>query len=156
MCKKNPLNIFTILFKFFFYGKPCVKLYVSKNYLINFKDLSFNKTCLQFINKAKKEGRNIFLISGSHIFLVKQVADYLEIFDDAYGTQNNYNMISLNKVTFINNELGIKQFDYIGNSKQDLRIWEVSNNVIYTNVNGSLLKKINLIDKNKEYIKESF
>ena len=65
-------------------------------------------------------------------------------------------MISLNKVKFIHQDLGILKFDYIGNSHQDLPVWEYSENVIYTNVNDELLKKINLINKNKIFIKPIF
>jgi hypothetical protein len=65
-------------------------------------------------------------------------------------------MISLNKVKFIKDTLKINDFDYIGNSHQDLVVWENSKNVIYTNVSDKLLKKINLLKNKKIFIKEDF
>ena len=65
-------------------------------------------------------------------------------------------MISNNKVRFIHNTLGYSKFDYIGNSYQDLPVWHYSENVIYTNVEESLLPKINLMSKNKICIKHRF
>ena len=48
------------------------------------------------------------------------------------------------------------KFDYIGNSHQDLKVWEYSENIIYTNVSKSLLSKINVMNKNKICIKSIF
>ena len=152
----NFFCIFNIVFKFIFFGKPSVKLYVSKNYKVNFEKIHFNSACLNFINEAKKTNRNVFLISGSQELVVKEIENKLNIFDDVYGTREDYNMVSYNKVKFINNTLGFSKFDYIGNSHQDLKVWEYSENIIYTNVSKALLLKINLINKNKIFIKSVF
>ena len=152
----NFFNIIGILFRFLMFGKPNVKFHVSKDYNINFDEIHFNKSCLDFIETAKKSDRKVYLISGSHELAIKKITDKLNIFDGVYGTTKNYNMISLNKVKFIHQNLGILKFDYIGNSHQDLPVWEYSENVIYTNVDGRLLKKINLINKNKIFIKPIF
>ena len=152
----NFLNFFNIIIRFFLFGKPSAKFYASKNYHVNFDQLNFNKSCLDFIETAKKSDRKVYLISGSHELAIKKITDKLNIFDGVYGTTKNYNMISLNKVKFIHQNLGILKFDYIGNSHQDLPVWEYSENVIYTNVDEGLLKKINLINKNKIFIKPIF
>ena len=65
-------------------------------------------------------------------------------------------MVSYNKVKFIHDILGFNKFDYIGNSHQDLKVWEYSENIIYTNVSKSLLSKINVMNKNKICIKSIF
>jgi len=152
----NFLNFFNIIIRFFLFGKPSAKFYASKNYHVNFDQLNFNKSCLDFILDAKKLGRKVYLISGSHEKIIKKVAVKLNIFDDAYGTRKNYNMISLNKVKFIKDTLKINDFDYIGNGHQDLVVWENSKNIIYTNVSDKLLKKINLLKNKKIFIKEDF
>ena len=152
----NYFCLFNILIRFIFFGKPSVKIYVSKNYKVNFNKIHFNRACLDFINEAKKANRKIFLISGSQEFIVKEIANKLNIFDDVYGTREGYNMISYNKVKFIYNTLGFNKFDYIGNSHQDLKVWEYSENIIYTNVSKPLLSKINQINKNKIFIKSIF
>ena len=154
--KDNIFNIFGILVRFLLFGKPSVKFYVSKNFQVDFDKLHFNQSCINFIKEAKKLGRKIFLISGSQEIVVKVVANKLNIFDDVYGTRKNYNMISYNKVKFIHDTLGFKKFDYIGNSHQDLKVWEYSENVIYTNVNETLLLKINAMNKNKVFINPIF
>ena len=46
-------------------------------------------------------------------------------------------MVGENKVKFINDELKIFSFDYLGNSNQDLPIWKHTKRIIYTNVSNS-------------------
>ena len=152
----NFFNIIGILFRFLMFGKPNVKFHVSKDYNINFDEIHFNQSCLDFIETAKKSDRKVYLISGSHELAIKKITDKLNIFDGVYGTTKNYNMISLNKVKFIKDTLKINDFDYIGNSHQDLAVWENSKNIIYTNVSDKLLKKINLLKNKKIFIKEDF
>ena len=103
----NFLNILNILVRFILFGKPGVKFYVSKNFYINFNTLHFNQSCLNFVKEAKTLGRKVFLISGSHELIVRIIGERLDIFDGIYGTRKNYNMISYNKVKFIQNTLGL-------------------------------------------------
>ena len=68
----------------------------------------------------------------------------------------------LNKFTktktskFINEELKILEFDYLGNSKQDLPIWKYTEKIIYTNISKDLRKFINKSKFGKNEIKEEF
>ena len=65
-------------------------------------------------------------------------------------------MVGENKVKFINEELKIYEFDYLGNSKQDLPIWEYTKKIIYTNVSSDLKKIINSSNLSKYEIEEDF
>ena len=154
--KNNYLIFFIIIFKYIFFGKPNVKHYLSKNYVVDFKRMHFNQECLRFVNDAKSLGRKIYLISGSHQLLINQFKNKLVIFDEYFGTSGNYNMIGLNKVKFINEVLKITKFDYIGNSHQDLDVWKNSENIIYTNVSEALLNRIKELKQNKILIKSDF
>jgi hypothetical protein len=65
-------------------------------------------------------------------------------------------MVGKNKVEFINNELKILEFDYLGNSKQDLPIWEYTKKIIFTNASKDLREIINSSKLDKFEIKENF
>ena len=65
-------------------------------------------------------------------------------------------MVGKNKVEFINKELKILEFDYLGNSKQDLPIWEYTKKIIFTNVTKDLREIINSSKLDKFEIKENF
>ena len=66
------------------------------------------------------------------------------------------NSIIFYKLKFINEELKILEFDYLGNSMQDLPIWEYTKKILYTNVSSDLRKIINSSELSKHKIEEGF
>ena len=111
---------------------------------------------MAYVRDIKNRHRVVYLISGSHQILVNQIDNHLKIFFESFGTQDNFNMVGINKVKFINEKLNIKDFDYFGNSRKDLPIWKYCKRIIYTNVSLSLRKIINSSDLNKIEVKEDF
>jgi len=154
--KNNPLKCIYHLLLFLFFGRPYLKEKISKKYTVNLAELKINQNCIQYIKKAKNEHRGIYLISGSHRLLVNQVKDQLKLFNEVFGTHDDFNMVGKNKIKFINKKLKIFDFDYIGNSKQDLPIWAYNKKIIYTNISKTLEKKIQKLNLEKIQIKEYF
>ena len=154
--KKRPLKLFSYLIIFLFKGKAYLKEKVSKDYIVPIEKLKFNKASISYVKTVKNHHRVVYLISGSHQLLVNQIHKHLKIFFESFGTKNNFNMIGINKVKFIKDELKILEFDYLGNSKQDLPIWSYTKKIIYTNISSSLRKTINSTKLDKHEIKEDF
>ena len=149
--KNFPLKTLFYLFIFLFKGKPYLKYKISKDFIIPFKKLTFNKAAFDFIREVKNRHRSVYLISGSHQILVDQIEKYLNIFFESFGTRDNFNMVGINKVKFIKEKLKIYDFDYFGNSHKDLPIWRYTKRAIYTNASQELIKTINSQDlENKE------
>ena len=154
--KTDPLKLIFYLIVFLFKGKSYLKEKISKNYIVPIEKLNFNNAALDYIRDVKNRHRVVYLISGSHQLLVDQIARHLKIFFESFGTNIDLNMVGKNKVDFINNELKILEFDYLGNSKQDLPIWEYTKKIIFTNVSKDLRKIINSSKLDKFEIKENF
>jgi len=154
--KKRPFLTLIYLLLFIFYGKSFLKEKISKDYKIPFDQIKFNKSCLDFIRNIKNHHRAVYLISGSHQNLVDQLNEKLKIFFEVFGTKRGFNMVGYNKVLYITNELKFRNFDYIGNSKKDLPIWNYTKNIIYTNANNNLLKIIMTSSLPKTHIESNF
>ena len=154
--KRNPLKLIVYLIVFLFRGKTYLKEKISKEYIVPIEKLNFNKASLDYIRDVKNHHRVVYLISGSHQLLVNQIDKHLSIFFEAFGTRINFNMVGKNKIKFINEELKILEFDYLGNSMQDLPIWEYTKKIIYTNVSSDLRKIINSSKLSKFEIEEDF
>ena len=154
--KKNPILCLYHIFIFLFLGRPYLKEKLSRNYIVDLSKLKKNYSCIEYIKIAKNIKRDIYLISGSHQLLVNQISNQLNLFNNVYGTHKNFNMIGKNKITYINQKLKIFDFDYIGNSKQDLPIWKYTKKVIFTNATPSLRKQINKLNLEEIEIKENF
>ena len=149
--KISPFKTLFYLFIFLFKGKPYLKEKISKNFKIPFENLTFNKAAFEYIREVKNRHRVVYLISGSHQILVEEMGKYLNIFFEVFGTKDNFNMVGSNKVKFIKENLKINDFDYLGNSHQDLPIWLYTKRAIYTNASPELIKTIKSQDfENKE------
>ena len=154
--KTNPILSLYHIFIFLFLGRPYLKERISRNYTVDLSKLKKNNNCIEYIKVAKNNNRDVYLISGSHQLLVDQISNQLNLFNDVFGTHKNFNMIGKNKIAYINQKLKIFDFDYIGNSKQDLSIWKYTKKVIFTNATPSLRKKITKLNLEKIEIKENF
>ena len=154
--KKYPFKLIYYLIIFIIKGKPYLKEQISRNYEVPISKLTFNKSALEYVRDVKNRHRVVYLISGSHQLLVDQIHQHLKIFFESFGTQNNFNMVGKNKVEFINKKLNIYEFDYFGNSKKDLPIWEYCKKIIYTNASIDLKNVINLSKLNKIEVKANF
>jgi len=140
--KNYPFRTIIYLLVFLFKGKPYLKSKISKNFDVPFEELTFNKAVFDFIREVKNRHRVVYLISGSHQILVDQIAKYLNIFFESFGTRDNFNMVGNNKVQFIKENLKIYDFDYLGNSYKDLPIWKYTKRAIHTNASKELIKTI--------------
>lgn len=154
--KNYPFKTLFYLFIFLFKGKSYLKEKISKNFVIPLADLTFNKAALDYIREVKNRHRVVYLISGSHQKLVDQMDKFFNIFFESFGTKDDFNMVGNNKVKFIKENLNIHDFDYLGNSKKDLPIWEYTQNIIYTNASSNLKKIINSKNYNKLEIPTNF
>ena len=154
--KNYPFKTLFYLFIFLFKGKSYLKEKISKNFVIPLTDLTFNKAALDYIREVKNRHRVVYLISGSHQKLVDQMDKFFNIFFESFGTKDDFNMVGNNKVKFIKENLNIHDFDYLGNSKKDLPIWEYTQNIIYTNASNNLKKIINSKNYNKLEIPTNF
>ena len=149
--KNFPFKTLFYLFVFLFKGKPYLKEKISKNFTVPFANLTFNKAALDFVKEKKNKHTVVYLISGSHQILVDQMDKFLNIFFGSFGTNANFNMVGSNKVKFINENLKIYDFAYLGNSHKDLPIWKHTKIALHTNASIKLKKTINLLDfENRE------
>lgn len=140
-----PIKCAAVLIKSGIIG---VKNYLYCNSLIEVKNLPFNQDVIDFISQWKlKNDGEIILISASHHLFVKNVFEYLEIFDFFYGTQNK-NLKSIAKLEVIKEHAQGHAFDYIGNSNDDLIILQSSRQAVTVNASHAVEKKINKLKDN--------
>lgn len=124
-----PILIIIFIFK----GKPSSKKYLYNNTFIVIEDLPYNKSIINFINNNRRKYTHIILISGSYYKYVESIAEYLDMFDSFTGTSITINMIGTNKITYLKNNFNNFVFDYIGDSKKDIPIWEKSRKAFVVN-----------------------
>jgi len=115
-----------LLLLFVIKGKARSKKFLYDHTTISLKNLPFNSSIVNFIKNNKKRYAHVILISGSYFKYVESISNYLNIFDSCVGTTLSINMISYNKINYLKKKFNLKVFDYIGDSKKDIPIWEAS------------------------------
>ena len=144
--RSNPLNIF-LLIVWLFKGKAQFKSNVVKNVKLKPELLPYNKEVIDYIKKEKKKDKQIYLITASGQVIADSIADYIKIFDGAYGSSNNINLSGKRKVAVIEKLTQGTSFDYIGNSSDDIPVWEKANRKILVNTPKRIENKISSQNK---------
>ena len=134
-------NLFLSM-KWLLKGKKYFKEKLSKEVLIDPATLPYSEEVIDCVKEHKENKNKIILCSASHKKQVKLIADYLGIFDDHYGSSLDKNIKGKAKYEFIDKELGIKNFSYIGNSKEDIFLWQKSKIIYFANCNFLLKRRI--------------
>ena len=126
-------------------GKPRAKKFLYDHTSVSIKNLPYNASIINFIKKNKKNYSHIILISGSYYKYVESISNYLNLFDSSAGTMLNVNMISFNKINYLEKKFSNSTFDYIGDSKKDIPIWEASRTAFVVD-RGSITKYLKHIE----------
>ena len=130
-----------LLARWLMQGKPALKHNLAQNTEIDIEHLPYNQTVLNYIKQAKQENRKIVLATASHRLLADKIAAHLNVFDEVLATENNTNLSGSLKAQALVERYGEKGFDYIGNSKDDLPVWQVAHKAYTVNASSSLKRQ---------------
>lgn len=122
-------------------GKANLKFQIASRVDLRFDLLPFNQKLLAYLETEKKLGRQLVLISASHQNLVDGVAAQSGIFDASIGSTASENLKGEKKLQKILEFSGNKPFDYAGNERADLKIWQQASGAIVVNSNKTLTQR---------------
>ncbi|MGN0895001.1 MAG: UbiA family prenyltransferase [Succinivibrio sp.] len=142
----NPFIIFSCIFWLMCGGKTLLKANLAKRFSFLAENIPINDSVKALLLRKKAEGYKIYLVSASYISVVERFfSNYSDIFDGFYGTElNSSNLSGQNKAAFLNKNFGFGQYEYVGNSKDDLDVWNNSSKAYCLTDNKSLISKINV------------
>jgi len=142
---KNPFLAFKLP-KYLFSGKANLKWQIAKVIEIDAKTLPYNQQIINLIKTERQKGRSVVLATASHRIYAQKIADHLQLFDQVFATEENINLSAQNKCDKLVKEFGEKGFDYVGNSHDDLKVWQKSRLAYITNPSYCLVKKVKYLD----------
>ena len=105
---------------------------------------------LDYINKAKAEGRTVVLATASEESIAKRIADHLNIFDEVIASNQKKNFKGKQKLAELNERYKSTGFDYIGNASTDFPIWEQAGKALVVGARSSVVKKVKRKHQNPE------
>ena len=122
-------------------GKARFKRYVALRTKVLPETLPYNDELLQWLRDAHEQGRQLILCTASDQHFARQVADYLGIFDEVMATDGVTNLGGEEKARALCLRFGKGQFDYAGNARADLAIWECAAQAIVVNADEQLTRQ---------------
>ena len=134
-------------------GKTNLKNFLYINSSVNIESLPYNQTVIEYIRSHLKKGGKVALVTRNDQRLANEVSDYLNFFNIVYGTSNEDNLIGANKAKFQKDIFGLKNFDYIGNSFDDLSCWSYADKAITFNAKKNLKRSCEKVNSNYLHLK---
>lgn len=98
----------------------------------HFAELPHNPSVISLMAQANEEGRKIILCSAGCQDAVNAVGGSLDFMVECAGSEQGTNLKSSRKADFLVSRFGEKGFDYIGDSKADLPVWQSARKAIST------------------------
>ena len=141
--EKNFFNIFKLAF-WYFRGIPYLKYKLAEEVEIDPSALPYNFEFLSYLTQKKSEGSKICLATGATEKYAKQIADYLQIFDEVFASNLKTNLVGKNKAKKLT-EVFSDGFAYAGNSIDDLHIWKHASKKILVNPSERVQKAMRFV-----------
>ena len=138
--KKKPLLVFVFIF-WMLRGKSYYKHKITSIAIPDPAFLPYNEDVLSFIKNQKLKGKQIVLTTASVRSVAESVADYLDVFDDIIPSEGDTNNKGKQKRDTLTEKYG-NNWDYIGDSKADLPVWEAARKAYAVDPSNKFEKKI--------------
>ncbi|MFP3848712.1 UbiA family prenyltransferase [Pseudomonas sp. W5-01] len=128
----QPLKTLKML-GWLFKGKAALKEGLALSTEIDVSVLPYDPQIIEMIQRERDTGRMVVLATASHVSLAERIAEHLQLFDLVLASNTHRNLSGHNKRDLLVAHFGEGGFDYIGNSKDDLPIWNVSRQAYVVN-----------------------
>ena len=129
LIRQNPLYLFMVPV-WLAGGKARLKCEIASRVELDPAALPYRPEILQLIDDAKHEGRKVVLATASPEKFADAVADHLGLFDAVISTRPALNLASAAKKAALVESYGEAGFDYVGNSRADLQIFDAARQAI--------------------------
>jgi 4-hydroxybenzoate polyprenyltransferase/phosphoserine phosphatase len=123
--KAAPLRFYRPILWFARGGKPALKAGLARSTDIDVTVLPYDPAVLDWLKKEREAGRSLVLATASHERYAHAIADHLGLFDQVFATEDGgVNLSAQHKRDQLVAAFGAKNFDYAGNSRADIPVWE--------------------------------
>lgn len=107
-------------------GKHVLKREVAARSEREPADWPYRDAVLTLIRNARAEGRPVWLVTGAAEKSANAIAGHLGLFDRVFHSDDDENLTSSRKRNRLVAECGEGGFDYVGNSRDDLQVFDVA------------------------------
>jgi uncharacterized membrane protein YbhN (UPF0104 family)/phosphoserine phosphatase len=111
-------------------GRQVSKLHLWETAGLDVGRAPVRRVVLRWLEAEQRAGRDIYLASGAPDAVVAAVRAHHPIFRDGWGTTPERHLVGPVKAALLVEQFGPQGFDYVGDSYEDLAVWEVARRAI--------------------------
>lgn len=135
----NPLNVLRIPY-WLSRGKAVLKRQLADCTDFDPSLLPYNHDLLDWLKQQRTQGRKLILCTASDLSIATIISEYLGIFDEVLASDGTTNLAGKHKVEMLEQRFGHAGFDYVGNSRADLVVWQRARRAIVVNASADIAK----------------
>jgi 4-hydroxybenzoate polyprenyltransferase/phosphoserine phosphatase len=118
-------------------GKAAFKACLAGEAEIDIALMPVRDEVITFLRGEKARGRKIYLASAADGQLVAALSEHLGLFDGVLGSDGKVNLAGAAKAKALCARFGEAKFDYVGDSRADLKVWSTCNVAIVAGGRGA-------------------
>ncbi|OCP01403.1 MULTISPECIES: UbiA family prenyltransferase [unclassified Ensifer] len=126
---RNPLMLFPMLF-WLVKGKARLKHEVALRSGRKAEDWPYRQAVIDRLAQEKRAGRELVLVTGAAPSVAKDIADHVGLFSSVMHSTDELNLTSSRKRAALVERFGDGAFDYMGNSRDDIAVFEAARRAI--------------------------
>lgn len=137
--KQNPFNLF-LVFLWLFKGRPVLKRNLGEAAELSVDGLPMNEDVVALARAAHAEGRRVIIATAADESIAKQIAARLDMPVEVRASDGINNLKGRKKAEALTSEFP-QGFDYAGDSRADLPVWQVARKAILVGASAGTRKR---------------
>jgi 4-hydroxybenzoate polyprenyltransferase len=138
--RDNPLNTLRIPY-WLSRGKAVLKRHLADRTDFDPSSLPYNHELLDWLKQQRFQGRKLILCTASDLSIATAISKHLGVFDEVMASDYTTNLAGKYKAEVLEQRFGHAGFDYAGNSRADLLVWQRARRAIVVNASAYVVKK---------------
>ena len=141
LAKERPWLLLAVPF-WMLRGKAHLKQRVAAAVTLDVDALPYDQRVLDWLATEQRGGRHIVLATAADSRLARRVADRLQLFNEVMASDGHVNLGSHAKRDALIERFGERGFDYAGDSRADLPVWQAAARAIVINAPRGLAARV--------------
>ncbi|MGA1832227.1 MULTISPECIES: UbiA family prenyltransferase [Rhizobium] len=129
LLRANPLYLF-LLPIWLLSGKARLKTEIARRVTLDASHLPYREDFVSYLRAERVRGRELILVTAAAEPFAKAVAAHLGLFSAVYHTDETTNLAAHNKAALLSKLYGSQGFDYAGNDRADIAVFQSARNAI--------------------------
>lgn len=139
--KEKPTRVFDLI-SWLSKGRAHLKARLARAVHLNFESLPYNSGLLAFLQKQVELGRPVYLTTAADELVAREIADRFNLFSGVIASDGTHNLKGKEKADRLCRQFGERGFDYAGNSKADIEVWNRARHALVVGPSQHLASRV--------------